>query len=141
MWKYSNNLVASIEDVPAGATGFIYEITDSTGKKYIGKKSLWSIRKKHFGKKKLATMTDKRLKTWEKIKKESDWLKYTGSNKELNRNIDNNLEITKEILIFAYSKKELTYLELKFLFSKGVLESDSYYNDNIQGKFFRKDLV
>ena len=47
----------------------------------------------------------------------------------------------REILEFAYNKKHLTYLETKYLFCNNVLENTEYINDNILGKFFRKDLV
>jgi len=33
----------------------------------------------------------------------------------------------------------LTYYEMKYLFMNSVLENQKYYNDNIGGKFFRKD--
>ena len=47
----------------------------------------------------------------------------------------------REILEFAFKKKHLTYLETKYLFTNNVLENNEYINDNILGKFFRKDLV
>ena len=46
-----------------------------------------------------------------------------------------------EILEIDYHKKELTYLECKYQFTLGVLESRSYLNDNILGKFFDKDFA
>ena len=50
-------------------------------------------------------------------------------------------DLKREILEIAYHKKELTYLECKYQFTLGVLESRSYLNDNILGKFFDKDFV
>ena len=44
------------------------------------------------------------------------------------------------ILFSSCSKKELTYLENKALFSLGVLERDDYLNDNIEGRYFKKDF-
>ena len=44
------------------------------------------------------------------------------------------------IFSFVFSKKELTYLENKYLFSLEVLESDEYLNDNIEGRYFKKDF-
>ena len=52
----------------------------------------------------------------------------------------NQSDFERVILQFAYSKKELTYLENKWLFSMAVLESDSYLNDNIEGRYFKKDF-
>ena len=50
-------------------------------------------------------------------------------------------DLKREILEIAYHKKELTYLECKYQFVLGVLESKSYLNDNILGKFFDKDFA
>ena len=41
----------------------------------------------------------------------------------------------------AYSVKELTYREFEQLVINQVLEKEEYYNDNILGKFYRKDLT
>jgi hypothetical protein len=53
----------------------------------------------------------------------------------------NEEDLKREILEIAYHKKELTYLECKYQFTLGVLESRSYLNDNILGKFFDKDFA
>jgi hypothetical protein len=48
----------------------------------------------------------------------------------------------REIIKLCTNKKELTYWETKLQFAYGVLEKpDEYYNDNILGKFFTRDLV
>ena len=50
-------------------------------------------------------------------------------------------EFEKYILKLAPNKKLLTYYETKYLFVYDVLERpDEYYNDNILGKFYTKDL-
>ena len=134
-----NSIIGSIEDIPEGAIGFAYRIINRTkDKAYIGRKSLYSVRKKKFSKKRLSEISDKRIKTYEYITKESDWLKYQGSNKELIEDIKSGDVIDKIILEFAYSKQHLTYLELKYQFKFEVLESDRWYNDNLLGKFYRK---
>ena len=46
-----------------------------------------------------------------------------------------------EILRFCSSKKSLTYYELQEQFSHDVLGDELALNDNLLGKFFRKDLV
>lgn len=130
------------EDFHESVIGFIYEITLENGKKYIGRKKIVSERKKHFGKKQLSTITDKRLKTYEIIKKPSDWLTYIGSNKQLQEDVRNGVRImSREILMMCSTEKEMTYYETKMLFCNDVLISEDYYNDNIAGKFFRKDLI
>ena len=140
IWTYGDKLITDIKDCPKGAIGFIYEITTKSGKKYIGKKSLFSVRKRKFGKKESALVTDKRLKLYEMVKKDSGWSSYTGSNKPLNEEIKKGVKYTKKILEFAYSKKQLGYLETKMLYVKEVLEDHTnYYNANISGKFYNKD--
>ena len=47
----------------------------------------------------------------------------------------------RTILEYVPNKKLLTYYECKYLFIKEVLENrDNYINDNILGKFYRKDF-
>ena len=82
-WKFKGKEVSSIRQLPEGAKGIIYILTFSDGKQYIGRKSLYSVRKKNFGKKQLAEVTDKRKKTYETVVKESDWLHYNSSNKTI----------------------------------------------------------
>ena len=54
--------------------------------------------------------------------------------------VGNQSHFERIILQLAYSKKELTYLENKALFSLGVLESEDYLNDNIEGRYFKRDF-
>jgi len=139
-WKYEGKLITELSDIPEDALGFVYEITAVNGKKYIGRKILYTNRKRRFGKKESALITDKRKKLYEMVKKESDWRTYTGSNKVLNEDIANGMEFTKRILYFAFAKKQLSYLETRELFERRVLETvDEYYNSNINGTYFKKD--
>ena len=48
--------------------------------------------------------------------------------------------MNRYVLKLCKNKKELTYWETKMLFQYNVLEDDRYINDNILGKFYRKDL-
>ena len=139
-WIYKGSLINEVTDMPTGAHGFVYIITASNGSQYIGKKTLHSIRKRKFGKKESKLVTDKRKKLYEMVKRESDWKSYTGSNKELNEDIKNGITYDREILYFAFGKKQLSYFEVRELFTRNVLESSNYYNDNIQGTFFRRDV-
>ncbi len=140
-WSYKGKEVNERADMPEGALGFIYEITADNGKKYIGRKILISKRKRKFGKRESSKITDKRKKLYEIVIKESDWKTYTGSNKDLNEDIKNGLNIKREILQYAFNKKQLGYLETKQLFVKEVLENPEYYNSNILGKFYPKDVL
>ena len=141
-WIFGHQDIRDVNQMPEGAIGFIYRIFDENGKEYIGQKSLFSKRKKKFGKKKIAEITDKRKKKYEYIIKESNWLSYTGSNKELNEKIEDGLKYTKHILQFCFNKKQLTYFETKFLMLYGTIEpGNNSYNGNIQGRFYPKDLL
>jgi hypothetical protein len=144
MWKYEKKEISDISEIPYGAFGFVYEVLHKpSGKKYIGRKQLISVTTKALGKKELAEITDKRASKKKKVQKESDWKSYYGSHSEIKQLIKEGKqeEVERKILEFAFAPKHLTYLETKYLFSLGVLENgDVYFNDNILGKFFRKDL-
>ena len=146
MWLYQNKEVLSLEDLPQDTYGFIYIVTHlPSGKSYIGKKSLFHNVKKKLTKKQLAEQTGRgRKPTTEVIQKESDWKIYYGSAKPILDLIkeDKQEEFTREILHLVPNKKLLTYYECKYLFMLGVIEQqDGYFNDNILGKFFRKDFI
>ena len=134
-WIYKKGKIDSLEDFPKGAFGFIYEIEHiPTGKKYIGKKQLRFTRK---------FPPLKGQKRWRKVEKESDWLKYTGSHTFLKEIRKENRydELRREILLICFTKKILTYNELKYQMMFEVLEESSYLNDNLLGKFYRKDFI
>ena len=128
MWYYNENPVSTLKDIPEGVIGFVYLITNrDTGFYYVGKKSIYSTRK-------LPPLQGKLRKRV--VTKESDWTGYKSSNKDVQRwtNVD------KSILDWAYSKKELTYLENKALYCLGVLEDKYSMNENISGKFFKDEF-
>ena len=140
IWTHKGLPVTEVSDMPEDVHGFVYCVKTSDGRKYVGKKTLFSNRKRKFGKKESALITDKRKKLWEIVRKESDWKCYIGSNSELKEVIDSGVEYTKEILHYAFHKKQLSYLENRELYTQMVLEQpDVYYNSNIGGSFFRKD--
>jgi len=138
------NLPKSYEEFPEGVYGYIYETTHiPTGKKYIGKKALIYNQKKKLGKKELSTWSGKgRPPVFKMVESESDWKSYYGSHQLIKEEIKkgNQQDFKRIILQLAYSKKELTYLENKWLFNMNVLEDDLYLNDNILGKFFTSDF-
>ncbi len=145
-WNCDGETYTTLEQMPEKAIGFVYLITvidysTNVKYKYIGKKNLFSTRKRNFGKKEAALVTDKRKKLYEMVTKESDWKSYYSSNKAI-KDIVKNQDckfISREILQFAFTKKHLTYLEIKHMFDRDVLEHPAYLNDNILGKFFDKD--
>ena len=112
------------EDI-GDAYGFVYLITTPEGQKYIGRKYFWSIRKV-------------KGKT-RRQRSESDWKKYYGSSDLLKAKIkesDRNL-FRREIISLHSTKGRVNYEEVKEQFINGVLESDDYINDNINGKWHR----
>jgi hypothetical protein len=135
-WLYNGNEINSIEDVPEGAIGYVYAIFNSTTKRiYVGKKNLYSTRKRKLGKKAMKGK-DRRLKNYEMITRESKWLTYNSSSEELNAHITRGDVIVKEILQFAFTNRQLTYLEVKWQCMHEVLENPSY-NSNILARFFK----
>ena len=75
--------------------------------------------------------------------KESDWLNYYGSQKEIKKLLleGKKNEFERIILRLCPSKKSLTYFEVKYQMIYQVLEKpEEFFNDNILGKFFTKDL-
>jgi hypothetical protein len=145
MWLYKDKVINTLEDFPEGIYGFIYITTHNpSGTSYIGKKSLFHNIKKKLTKKELAEQTGPGRKSTAKvIQKESDWKTYYGSAKPILDMLKEGKydEFTREILHLVPNKKLLTYYECKYLFTYGVLENPlEYLNDNILGKFYRKDF-
>jgi hypothetical protein len=127
MWLYNNT---PIQIPPENAIGFVYLITNlQNNKKYIGKKVF------HFQK-----SIQKNLKK-KKIKVESDWKTYTGSNEDLLNDIKNfTPELKQEIIQICYFRSELSYIEAYHQFINNVLIDSSYYNNWISVKVTRKHL-
>lgn len=136
MWFYKGEEVTSIEQMPEGTHGFIYEVRHvPTDRRYLGKKVLQFNRT-------LPPLKGQKRKR--KVVKESDWKTYYGSHNEIKALIKEGKghEFEKEILQYVPTKKLLTYYECKYLFIREVLEgSNNYINDNILAKFYRKDFV
>ena len=145
-WTHKGRGITEISDMPEGTYGFIYQITHTpTNKKYLGKKVVYFTRKVKLTKKEITEQTGPgRKPTTKLVTKESEWDNYYGSNKEfltLTR-VHPKEEFQKEILEFVSSKKMLTYFECKYLFKYDAIENNPlYYNDNILGKFYRKDFL
>ena len=114
--------------------GFVYCITNVlTGRRYIGRKYFWSLRKPR-GKSR-------------RVKSESDWKKYYGSSDELNadRKEIGNEYFKREILSLHKTKGQVNYEETKQLFLNNVLTEalddggPLYYNSNILGRYMKKN--
>lgn len=124
-WIYSENLV---DQIPDKAIGFVYLITHlSTGQKYIGKKLFHRLK------------TIQKNKKKRKIRVESDWKVYYGSNECLKLLVleSDPYEFSREILHICYSKSQCSYLEIKEQLLRDVILSDDYFNDWICCKITR----
>ena len=145
-WVYNSKPITNLNDFPKDTFGFIYIVKNNdTNKSYIGKKVLYHNKKVKLGKKEVAELTGVGRKPTTKIvTKESDWESYYGSNKEVMQLIKDGKQdlFTRTIIKLASNKKLLTYYETQALFTYKVLEHpESFYNDNILGKFFTKDFI
>jgi hypothetical protein len=119
-------------EIPDGIIGFVYKITNTiTGKQYIGKKLFTAAgRKQVKGKRK-------------RIRVESNWRDYYGSNKELLHDVATHgrEHFHREILHLCTTKGQCSYFEAKEHFQHSVLEHpDLYYNDWIMCRIHRKHL-
>jgi len=145
MWLYKGEKIKNVKTLGSDIHGFVYKITDlKLNKIYIGKKILFTNRKKRLTKKEqLDNWSGKgRKPRFKREIKESNWLDYYGSSKTLLEEINRRgeLEFRREILILCKSKKSLTYWEIHHQCINNVLLIDSY-NDTILGRFFKKDLI
>ena len=149
-WLYNGEEITE-ENIPENAAGFIYMIKHNpSGRYYIGKKSLESVRNVKIGVRELKRIKEERklkgtrgpLPKKKKVRKSSDWQTYYSSNDWIREQIkegkDN--EFTRIILRFCNSKKSLSYYETKYLFDYDVLLDDNSLNGNISGKWYRRDL-
>lgn len=128
MWTFKNDI---IETLPEDCIGFVYLITNKvSGRMYIGKK-LAKFSKTTTKTVVLKNGTKKKKKIRSKI--DSDWQEYYGSSNELNKDVETfgKENFLREILFFCKSKAECSYIEAREQFTRRVLESDDYYNNNI----------
>jgi hypothetical protein len=146
-----NEIEVTEDGIPEDAHGFIYKIVHiPTGRFYIGKKSLTSKRKVKIGKRELERIreerkeskTSGRLPVKKTLIKASDWQEYYSSNEWIKEEIKkgNSNDFQREIIQFCHSKKSLTYWEVYWQFKFDVLNNEMSLNDNIGGRFYRKDL-
>jgi len=142
-WLYE--YVPLRDDFTTDDYGFIYKITNlETNKFYIGRKSFIHNKKKKLTKKELTEQPIARgRKPATKIEQiDSGWREYWGSSKELLADVKllGKDKFEREILKFCPTKKQLTFYEIQYQIQYSVLFTESY-NDNIGGKYFRKDFV
>ena len=132
MWYYEGKEITSHDDLHPDCTDFVYKITYESGKKYLGKKTVKSLRRLKPTKKQLAIR-----KNFKRVEiKNLPFLNYKGSSEETE------LEIVsiKEILFQCSSKRTSTYIETALLFETDAIFNEKYLNKNIQGCYFDNAL-
>jgi len=146
-WTYKTHKIGDITQFPENTFGFVYIVTHKpSGKSYIGKKVLYHSKKQKIGKRELEKLQGVvgRRPSYKMVIKESDWLNYYGSQKEIKRLLleGKKDEFERTILRLCPDKKSLTYFEVKYQMIYQVLEKpDEFFNDNILGKFYTRDLA
>jgi hypothetical protein len=130
MWHYQGTEFNEVGDW----IGFVYIITNrQNGRRYLGKKNFYFTRTKSVkGKRK-------------RVRVESDWRDYYGSNKELLTDVEKcgKDSFHREIIRLCRSKGEFAYYEAKAQFEHDVLMSDDWYNTwicvRVHAKHLKKD--
>jgi hypothetical protein len=131
-WYFHNTSQEFKEEDIQDNIGFVYIITHiSTGRKYIGKKLFTKAKTQQVkGKKKKSRVA-------------SDWLKYWGSNKELQEEVKLNGEdsYTREVLHLCKKRAELSYWETWEIFNRHALMNESYYNAWVSCRIRKDHLI
>lgn len=130
-WHYQGKVFPTLETDLAPWFGFVYLIEDTTnGQKYIGRKYLTKAATKQVkGKRK-------------KIRKESNWLEYWGSNALLLDSIKQKgpESFSRTILHLCRTKAECAYWESYEIFTRNALISDEFYNQWISCRIRKANL-
>jgi hypothetical protein len=130
MWYFHNTTQEFTVDDAEGYFGFVYLITHiSSGRKYLGKKFFTKSKTKQVnGKKK-------------KIRVQSDWLDYYGSNETLANEVKGREnEYLREILYLCKTRSECAYWETWEIFNRHALLNESYYNQWVSCKIRKANL-
>ena len=133
-WIYHDE---PLEEMPEGIVSFVYKI-EIAGYIYIGKKNTTSTRKKPFGKKELAQVTDARKKKYHMITKPSKWETYCSSSDEVKKLVGAGNVPTRTILRMCESIKEASYFENKYLYE--VFGNRNCLNMNVSGNYYLDEV-
>lgn len=143
---YDINTIADMHRHFPKVWGFVYKLTlckkgtNTVEFEYIGKKNVYTKRKRVFGKKETAALGDKRKKAYEHVIKEGDWKSYVSSNKFIKANYTK-FDIFREILSFSNNDNDLTYQEAKEIICSGALEDCRFLNDGVSIRRFGKKII
>lgn len=121
-WIYKGK---PLEEIPDDAYGFVYLITNNADNRYyVGRKFFYSTKTRQVNKKK------------KKVKVESDWKDYYGSNKTLQEDVSRlgPGAFHREILHLCKSKGTCNYYEASEIFKRDAILNENYYNGWISVK-------
>lgn len=120
-----------MEEHPVGAKAFVYLLEFADGTKYIGKKNLYSTRRK-----KVTGKTRRVVTTTE-----SDWKKYLSSSTEVKAKIKAGDKLVKrEILQWCDTVGSASYFEAYWQFTEHVLLSAEWLNKWISVRIYKQKL-
>ena len=129
MWLYNGKEFT--EDQIGDAFGYVYLISNlKDNRYYVGKKFFTkSSRKQIKGKTK-------------KVRVTSDWMKYWGSNKTVQEDVEKHgaENFKREILHLCKTRSECSYYESLEIFTRGALIKQEYYNDWISCRIRKAHL-
>ena len=131
-WFYHNTTKEFTEEDIKDYFGFVYLITNTqTGRKYIGKK--------FFTKSKTRQIKGKKKKS----RVSSDWMKYWGSNIELQEEVKLLGEelFRREILHLCKTRSACSYMETFEIFNRQALLNDSFYNSWVTCKIHKSHVL
>ena len=131
MWIYKGKEIHSHDDLLPECTDFVYEIRYTNGQRYIGKKTVRSIRRLKPTKAQLKI----RKNYVRKELKDLPFINYEGSH-----DMEGLEVLEKEIIYQCSTKKAATYLETGLLFHYDCIFDPMYINKNIAGTHFDNSL-
>ena len=139
---YTGSVIRAMPEECIGNTssGFIYLLRFSNGMQYIGKKNFYvrhTARRLTTGNERCGHIAWDKSRKKEHFYTESNWKDYLGSGKGYKKS-----DVVERCIIrTCQTRKQLCYYEAYELFKANVLLDKTYYNDNILGKFYRRDLI
>lgn len=141
-WYYQGKEVKTLTDMPPETLGFIYRIENlTTGKYYIGRKTVAGNKKKKLTAKEKALPENKRKTFRYEMSESVGWKNYCGSNMTLKEEVANGHQIRKQILTYCSTKASITLEEMKAILCGGALEDEKSYNGWIKCTIYKKHLI
>lgn len=160
-WIYEGKEILSTTDLPDSNQedfGFIYCIVlNYKGKsyEYYGKKNFFSVRTKRASAKQIKLLGKSAFRRkkqkigkdkgewyyYEIARTEMKWQEYNSSSKEVLEMIKDGAHYTKYIVQLVKEERMMNYYEAKSQFCSSVLEDSRFLNDNILGRFFKKNIM